>query len=391
MTPRPADAGRPRFDIGDIVRAHRAELEVAYRLTPEQRRVLTDVAQCRTAVLGGHVDECPSCDYKHPAYNSCRNRHCPKCQALAQETWIAKRSEQLLDVGHFHVVFTLPSELRALAKFAPEAIYGALFSAASETLQKLGRETLHAQLGMTMVLHTWTRELRFHPHVHAIVTAGGLAFDGRSWVHSDRRYLFPVVAMGKLLRGKMIAALRRLHASGSFRDFDHFVDPEAFDALLTRIAKKAWNVYAKAPFRKSEHVLQYLGRYTHRVGIANSRIVAVSDAAITFRTKGDGVATVPPVEFLRRFVQHVLPPGFHKIRHFGLYASSAATSRQQAQQLLPKPKVVKKSPVKPETWVEMLLELTGRDVSRCPRCGALLKRTPVLAARAPPPPAKVAA
>jgi len=382
VTARPASAGRPHFDIGDIVREHRGALEAAHRLSSEQRRVLTDIAQCRTAALGGHVDACNSCGYEHPAYNSCRNRHCPKCQALTQEKWITRRSEHLLDVGHFHVVFTLPSELRSLAKFAPERVYDALFSAASETLRELAADKLDATLGVTMVLHTWTRALRFHPHVHAIVTAGGLTLDGARWKRSGRKYLFHVRVMGKLLRGKMMAALRRDHAAGRFSGFSDFLDPQRFDALMGRIAKLAWNVDARAPFPKSQHVLAYLGRYTHRVGIANSRLLDVSPTGVTFRTKGEGIETVSPVEFLRRFVQHVLPDRFHKIRHYGLYSSGAEPMRVAARALLAQPVATRP----PRTWAEWLFALTGRDISRCPRCGAGLEHRPLPqpVARSPP-------
>jgi Putative transposase/Transposase zinc-binding domain len=384
------DAGRPRFDIAEIVREHRRALEAEHPLRRQQRRVLTHIEQCRTAALGGHLDVCPSCDYERPAYNSCRDRHCPKCQALAQEKWIAERREHLLDVGHFHVVFTLPSELRKLAKFVPETIYGALFASASETLAQLARDRLRATLGTTMVLHTWTRDLRFHPHVHAIVSAGGLAHDGATWLPSARTFLFPVRVMGALLRGKMIATLRRLHARGRFKDFDDFEDPQAFDHLMSRIANKPWNVYAKAPFRKSQHVLDYLGRYTHRVGIANSRLLNVSSTLVTFRTKGNAVATLSPVQFLQRFVQHILPERFHKIRHFGLYASGAKAQRTAAHALLActlaGPSVVAPKLPTPKTLAEKLLELLGRDISRCPQCGAHLEHRPLPPpdARAPP-------
>jgi hypothetical protein len=389
------DAGRPRFDIAEIVREHRRALEAEHPLSPQQRRVLTHIEQCRTAALGGHLDVCPSCDYERPAYNSCRDRHCPKCQALAQERWIAERRKHLLNVGHFHVVFTLPSELRNLARFRPTKIYGALFAAASETLAELAHDRLHATLGTTMVLHTWTRDLRFHPHVHAIVSAGGLAHDGATWVPCARTYLFPVGVMGALLRGKMMASLRSLHAQGRFEGFQDFEDPQGFEALMRRIAKKPWNVYAKKPFPESQHVLEYLGRYTHRVGIANSRLLDVSPKLVTFRTKGDAVATLSPVSFLQRFVQHVLPPGFHKIRHFGLYASGMAAKRSSARELLatsaPSSEPV---PTTPKTLVQKLLELTGRDISHCPRCGAHLESRPLppqseasspANARAPPP------
>ena len=361
---RPADAGRPRFDIGEIVREHREALEAVQWLSPGQRRVLTDMAQCRTAALGGHLEVCPNGDYERPAYNSCRNRHCPKCQALAQEAWIEERRERLLDVGHFHVVFTVPSQLRSLAKFAPNVVYAALFSAASETLRELADTRLGATLGVTMVLHTWTRELLFHPHVHAIVTAGGLSHDGATWVRCRHKYLFPVRMMGTLLCGKMIDALRKAHRKGSFKGFDEFEDPQGFDALMMRIPSTGWNVHAKAPFAKSQHVLAYLGRYTHRVGIANSRLLDVSSERVTFRTRGDAIASVTPVVFLQRLVQHVLPDRFHKIRHYGLYASGANEKAHVARALLG---ALPATTPKRRTFAEKLLAITGRDIARCPR------------------------
>jgi hypothetical protein len=382
---RPAFAGRrPCFDIGAIVREHRSTLEGTYRLTSQQRRVLTDIGQCRTAALGGHLDACLRCGYEHPAYNSCRNRHCPKCQSLVQEEWIAERSERMLAVGHFHVVFTLPSELRALAKFAPGRLYSALFAAAWGTLRELAMTKLRATLGVTMVLHTWTRELKFHPHVHAIVTAGGLTAD-RRWVRRRGRFLFHVLVMGKIFRGKMMALLRADYASNRFAAFDGFRDPMGFDALMKRIAKLNWNVYAKAPFAKITHVLAYLARYTHRVGIANSRLLAVSPTEVTFRTKGEHSVTITPVEFLRRFVQHVLPDGLHKIRHYGIYSGSANAAHAAAAALVGtlaargKPR---------RTRAGLILELTGRDIAKCPSCGGTLSALslPNQQARAPPSP-----
>jgi hypothetical protein len=387
MTSPPASAGRPRFDIADIVRQHRATLEAQTRLTVAQRRALSAMARCRTAELGGHVDVCGPCGYSRPAYNSCRNRHCPKCQGLRQERWIEARRERLVPVRHFHVVFTVPSELRALGKHAPGELFGALFSAASATLLELGASRLGARLGITMVLHTWTRDLRFHPHVHALVTAGGLADGDARWAPSDRNYLFPVRVMGALLRGKMMALLRELHERGTYARFDEFADPEAFDRLMQKLARTSWVVYAKKPFRRVEHVLAYLGRYTHRVGIANSRLVDVGDDAVTFRTKHGQTATLSAVAFLQRFVQHVLPTGFHKIRHYGLYAGAADEARTIAVGLLT-PAVAPGPPVavQPRSWEDWLRALTGRDVAHCPRCGDVLQRRPVLAshARAPP-------
>ncbi len=394
MHPRLAAAGRPRFDVADIVRQHRTTLEVEQDLTVAQRRVLSAIELCRTAALGGHVDVCRSCGYEHHHYHSCRNRHCPKCQGLAQERWIRARTERLLPVRHFHVVFTLPSQLRALAKYRPRELFGALFSAASATLLELGRSRLQARLGITMVLHTWTRDLRFHPHAHCIVTAGGLALDDSCWRPSSTKYLFPAKkVMGVLLRGKMMAALAAMHRDGTFEGFDDFRDPEAFERLMTRLAGTDWVVYAKKPFRRVDHVLAYLGRYTHRVAISNSRIVDVTDDAVTFRTKDGKTVTLTPVRFLQRFIQHVLPDGFHKIRHYGLYASTlarpggkldAARSLLDAAGANTAASTCDLDVAATTSWQELLQLVTDRDITRCPRCGGELGRLPVTASRAPP-------
>ncbi len=368
---------RPRFDIADIVRTHRPDLERQHRLSRPQKRVLTAISRCRTAALGGHLEVC-ACGYERPAYNSCRNRHCPKCQALAQEKWIAARSSRILPVPHFHLVFTLPAWLRALAMRHPVEVYTAFFHAVSELLLELGRTHLEATLGLTMVLHTWTRELAFHPHLHVLASAGGLALDGSRFIHvkkskKGKLFLFSVKVMGELLRGKMLDSLRKLHRKGAFPG----LESPAFDQLMTRLsAPKSWVVYAKAPFRKSQHVLSYLGRYTHRVGIANSRLVDVGPEHVTFRTKHGRTATQHPVEFLRRFTQHVLPDGFHKIRHAGLYADARPHGRlEQARALLPAtPEAPKSEPAPLEA------------PQTCPHCGGPLQRIPLTALpRAPPP------
>jgi hypothetical protein len=381
----PAHAGRPRFEIADIVRRHRAALEAEQDLTLSQRRVLSAIELCRTAALGGHLEACRSCGYEKPAYNSCRNRHCPKCQALAQERWIAARSQRLLPVRHFHLVFTLPSELRPLARFAPKHVFDALFRAASQTLLDLGRSRLGAQLGITMVLHTWTRELRFHPHVHAIVTAGGLSDDGKRWIDSRRRYLFPAKVMSLLLRGKTIALLRRLCRRGAFAGYRGFTDPIDFERLIASIARKRWVVYAKAPFRRSIHVVHYLGRYTHRVGIANSRLVKVTERTVAFRTKNGRTTTISPLEFLRRFVLHVLPPGYVKIRHYGLLAGGCAGRRETARALFAQNERLDFTSTLSLPWHRLLARLTGRDVHRCPRCEEPLALLPLPARQRAPP------
>jgi hypothetical protein len=317
---------------------------------------------------------------ERPSFNSCRNRHCPKCQALAQERWIASRAIKLLPVGHFHAVFTVPSELRSLTQRAPRAVYDALFHATSETLLELGHTHKNATLGVTMVLHTWTRELLYHPHVHAIVTAGGLSESG--WKPISLKFLFDVKVMGSLLRGKMQSRLRELFQAGRLPETD-----VSFGRLMHHLAQHDWVVYVKKAFRHPEHVLKYLGRYTHRVAIANSRLIAVDHERVTFRTKNGKVVTLHPVEFLRRFVQHVLPKGLQKIRHYGLYAGAAAESLEQARAALHAVDTpeLRDNIARLQTWLSALQALTGKDPSVCSKCGEQLEHLPLLPdARAPP-------
>jgi len=358
-------------------------------LTGQQRRALSAIALCRTAALGGHLEACRSCGHEYAAYNSCRDRHCPKCQALAQEQWIAARSERVLPVPHYHVVFTLPSQLRGLAQFQPKLIYDALLHATGDTLVELGQSRLNALMGVTLVLHTWTRELHQHPHVHAIVSCGGLATDAARWVASSRKYLFPLKVMGSLLRAKMMAALSRMYANGQLDGFDDFRDPEGFDRLMCKLNTLDWLTYVKKPFRRARFVLQYLGRYTHRVAIANSRLINVTDDRVTFRTKNGKTASIHPVEFLKRFVQHVLPPGFVKIRHYGLYAGCHVHNQLAvARNVLTPPAPSHTAPIPdlPASCFDQLRELTGRDPRCCPLCGGEMVWIAVLppSARAPP-------
>jgi hypothetical protein len=258
---------RPRLEIADIVRQHGEAYRRSHLLSVDQKRVLRAIEHCRTAVLGGHLDECLACGHTEPSYNSCRNRHCPKCQALPQARWIAGRMERLLPVGYFHVVFTLPAELRPIAQRNRRLVFDLLLGAAGRTLLELGRDParLGAELGVTTVLHTWTRELAFHPHAHCIVTGGGLTPDGASWVHSRKHFLFPVHVMGALFRGKVLAALREAHRRSELNIASRHgepLDPQAFDQLLSRLRRLNWVAYCKRPFGGPEQVVRYLGRYT---------------------------------------------------------------------------------------------------------------------------------
>lgn len=382
--PECAARDRPRFEIADIVRAHRGSLEKARSLSTEQRRALSAIALCRTAVLGGHLDVCTSCGHDKPSYNSCRNRHCPKCQALAQEKWISQRLSRVLPVAHFHVVFTLPASIRPLAAYRPRLVYDLLFEAASAALLEVGRgPKLGARLGVTAVLHTWTRELELHPHVHCIVTAGGLAVGEQRWKSCRRGYLLPVRVLGAVFRGKFLDGLRRARRRGQLDGFDAFADPQGFDNFCSRISRRRWVVYAKKPFAGVQQVFSYLGRYTHRVGIANSRLLDVGHDHVTFRTRGSARTTLAPIEFLRRFVQHVLPGRYVKIRHFGLYAASHVTGAlERARELVPRDSIDR--PRVLATYLEILLALNGHDVRVCERCGEPVRLIPISVAGANP-------
>lgn len=346
-----------------------------YVLTPEHRRVLTDLLACRTELLGGHLDVCDRCGHAVPSFNSCRNRHCPKCQSLRQAKWVAERMQRVLPVPYFHVVFTVPHELHRLARLNRARFYALLFATASRTLLDLAADPqrLGAVPGVTAVLHTWTRELRFHPHVHCIVTGGGLAPDSESWVRPRYagRFLFPVRVLSELFKKKLLAALARAVEDGEIvlGEGEDRIEGEAFAELKDALYRKRWVVYAKRPFAGPAQVFRYLGLYTHRVGISNHRLVSMTDEAVTFGTKNGGTTTVPGVEFVRRFLQHVLPSGFVKLRHYGLHApANVNTKLERARVLLaldgdsspPSP-----APTSSSDLIELLI---GRDPSRCPAC-----------------------
>jgi hypothetical protein len=376
--------GEPRrVQVGDIARTHGAALRDKYALSPEQHAVLADLERCRTAALGGHMHACDRCGYAVPMYNSCRNRHCPTCQSLEQHKWLERRRDTILPAPYFHVVFTLPSELRPVVAMNRERLFGLLFEAASKTLLLLSRDKkrLGGMPAITMVLHTWTRELVFHPHVHAIVSAGALAEDD-TWVRSREDYLFPVKVMARLFRRLFRHGLLKAIDAGEVN-----VPAEVVESMRRALFEKKWVVYAKAPFGGAEQVYSYLGRYTHRVGISNARILRVDARGVTFATKNGRKCTLDPVEFLRRFLLHVLPKGFHKIRHYGLCSShhvaidtigmvramlegptDAADSAPCSTLPDEPPAAAKTELTAPESWVECMLALTGLDVMRCPRC-----------------------
>ncbi len=396
---RGASSGR---DIGALFRRHGEAYRRANALGAMERRALRDISVCRTGALGGHRDVCSRCGHERTVYNSCRNRHCPKCQALRQARWVAARMRRALPVRHFHVVFTLPAELRPLVREYKILMLDLLFAAASETLLQLGRDPkrLGALLGITSVVHTWGRNLIFHPHLHCIVTGGGLGADG-AWVNSLERYLLPVEVLGMLFRGKFLDGLTRLFEEGKLapnprtaQDAAELVKPEAFAHLKNELYEKDWVVYAKTPFRKPDALFRYLGLYTHRVAISNHRLVHVDDHEVVFRTRGKQVCRLAPLEFMRRFLEHVLPRGFVKIRHFGLYAAGSIHSKLAVARTSIESRQCQSgentpaSPVVELDWRALFQKLTGIDLGACPGCGGSLMEQPLddgkQSARAPP-------
>lgn len=351
---------RPDLRIADILRRHGEDFLRDEAVTPAQARALRLMMICRTPALGGHLDLCDDCGHTRPSCNSCRDRHCPSCQAAAQHAWVTRRMERVLPTHHFHVVFTLPADLRVVARYTPALVYGLLLRAAARTLLDLSRSRRHAQPGVTAVLHTWTRELLFHPHVHCIVTGGGLSEDGRTWVSTPKTFLFHVNVLRARFSSLVRQGLRAALDDGDLR----VDDPDALRRLLRALRRKRWVVYCKQPFAGPEHIYRYLGRYTHRVGISDPRLVAITDGEVTFRTRGTDRVTLTHREFIRRLLTHVLPSGFHKIRQYGLYAGANVHTRlMQARGALPPP------PAPAEPAAKTGLEAFEEALTTCPACG----------------------
>lgn len=385
-------------ELADIVRAHAPALRASVRLSPVQYQALRAIERCRTAALGGQMLRCEHCGQAQFRYHSCRNRHCPKCQALARERWLAARRAELLPVPYFHLVFTLPEPLRALAQGNPRALYALLFRAAARTLQDFGADArwLGGRIAATLTLHTWTQKLEYHPHVHALVAGGALSEDGR-WIPARRGFLFPVRALSKHFRGQFLAALQalltrnRLKLGGSTAGLADTAQRERWLRELRRID---WVVYAKPSLSGPTHVLDYLARYTHKVALSNERLLGAdpSSVRLTWRDRAHGnrrrVLVLAPLEFLARYLRHVLPKGFTRIRHIGLLASRHKhhhLARARAALELPDPE-----PTAPESAAAFCARVAGIDIDQCPicRCGALRfvqTLAPALAQRARPP------
>lgn len=335
------------------------------------------IVNCRTAALGGHLDQCDSCDDVKISYNSCRNRNCPKCGNLKKEQWIMDRTSELLPVPYFHAVFTVPHQLNPLFLANPSLMYSILCKAASDTLAKLALDSkfLGAQIGVTMVLHTWGQNLSFHPHVHCIVPGGGLSSDGCSFVRSRKKFFIPVKVLSKVFRGKLLDLVKKAYAEQTLKFVGTslpFAEEEAFLALLSTVYALDWVVYCKKPFKSPYHVVKYLSRYTHKTAIYNNRLTAMNEATVTFQYrdyKDDGKVkplTLDAMEFMRRFMQHVLPSGFQRIRYYGIFSNCNRKTKLQLCLRLTH------TAIKPKVKLsakELIMKLTGKDISKCPSCG----------------------
>jgi hypothetical protein len=370
---------RPALEVAAIFRDHGPAWRRAHagHVSRGQLKVMSAIESCRTAALGGHVERCESCAHTRIAYNSCRNRHCPKCQGAAAQDWLADREAKLLPVPYFHVVFTLPAAIADLAYPNKAVIYDLLFKASAETMLTLAADPKHlgARIGLTAVLHTWGSAMTHHPHVHMIVPGGGLSPDGTRWIACRPNFFLPVRMLSKLFRRLILEKLATAHAAGQLRFFGphaDLADAKAFAAFLAPLRKTKWFVYAKQPFAGPEAVLAYLARYTHRVAISNSRLIRADDSGVTFTWKDYRVEgrtrcktmTLAPDEFIRRFLLHVLPRGFHRIRHYGLFAHGGrATNLARARALLGA-----REPPRETTAAEPT-DASPRLAQPCPCCG----------------------
>jgi hypothetical protein len=374
---------RPRLEVAEVVRDYGAAFLDCYgdMLSSEQRRALFDIAACRTAALGGHVEECDHCGHQQNSYNSCRNRHCPKCQATAAAEWMEARQAELLPVEYHHVVFTLPAALGPVALQNPRVIYGLLFKTAAETLQQIAADPKHlgAEIGFLAVLHTWGQNLQHHPHIHCVVPGGGLSLDASSWVPCKPGFFLPVRVLGRLFRGKFLALLKSAFDQGklSFHGkLAALADPTEFQHRLAASAKTEWVVYAKPPFGGPEQVLKYLARYTHRVAISNHRLIAIEDADVKFQWKDyahegkQETMTLKAIEFIRRFLLHVLPAGFVRIRHYGFLANRVCRENLELCRALLEDTETCLDPAVPEPTPEQQVAVEGEPKMRvCPACG----------------------
>jgi hypothetical protein len=372
---------RPALEVADIFRRYGAQYRQTYgaSLSSAHRRVMRAIEVCRTAALGGHIDQCDACGHQRIAYNSCADRHCPKCQSLARAQWLEKRQAELLDTEYFHVVFTVPQEIAAIAYQNKRVVYNILFRATAETLRTIAADPKHlgAEIGFLAVLHTWGQTLLHHPHLHCVVPGGGIAPDGTRWIACRPGFFLPVRVLSRLFRRLFLEHLDQAYATGQLQFSGALAslhDPHAFAAYLAPLRQSEWVVYAKKPFGSAQRVLDYLGRYTHRVALSNNRLVSMDHDQITFRWKDyrqhdkQKLMTLTPLEFIRRFLLHVLPSGLQRIRHFGFlgnrYRHAKLALCRHLLAMAPSPPV----PTPRLDYRDRYEQLTGQSLRVCPVC-----------------------
>jgi Putative transposase/Transposase zinc-binding domain len=382
-----------QLEVADIFRAHGQSYRESRKHGMQGRhyRAMNAIEICRTAELGGHVDECDVCNEVRISYNSCRNRHCPKCQCLDKERWIEARKRELLPTNYFHVVFTLPNPIRPVALRNQKCIYTIHFRACSETLKELALDSryLGVRIGFIALLHTWTRTLLDHPHLHCIVPGGGLSLDGSQWISGRKKFFIPVKVLSRLFRGKFLHCLKEAYNAGELvfpGKIEHLRERKAFQNFLSDLYQQEWVVYCKPPFHNAETVMDYLGRYSHRVAISNDRLVKMEAGRVFFRYRDSRdnnrmkVTSLDAHEFIRRFLLHVLPDNFMKIRHYGLLSNrNKKTALLSVRELLGVDTNDESDDQENETWEELFLRLTGVDPRVCPACGkGTMKRKGIL-------------
>jgi len=375
---------RPKLEVADVFRLYGE----AYRrkhsasLSTSQRRVMTAIEVCRTAALGGHLERCDSCPYERPCYDSCRDRHCPKCQSLARAEWVEKRKAEVLDCQYFHLVFTLPEVIAAIAYQNKDLVYGILFRAAAETLSTIAADPQHlgAEIGFFAVLHTWGQNLLFHPHLHCVVPGGGISPDGTRWLPCRPRFFLPVRVLSRLFRRLFLTYLQEAFDAGQLQFFSSLEvlhDPEDFARYLNPLRKQKWVVYAKPPFAGPQQVVDYVGRYTHRVAISNHRLLEIEEQQVKFQWRDyrdnnqQKTMILSTEEFIRRFLLHVLPRGFHRIRYYGFLGNRYRKEKlEQCRQLLnmTPPNQSSSQPQPREDYRDRYERLTGHSLRECPVC-----------------------
>lgn len=375
---------RPNLEVADIFRRYRESYlqEHGASLSVAQRRVISDIEVCRTAALGGHLEQCDDCGHQRICYNSCRNRHCPKCQSLARADWLEDRLAELLDTPYFHVVFTLPEEIAAIAYQNKRVVYGILFRVTAETLRIIAGDATHlgAELGFFAVLHTWGQNLLHHPHLHCVIAGGGLSPDGTRWIACRDGFFLPVRVLSRLFRRLFLEQLEAAFLSGQLQFFSslkELEDEQAFSRYLTPLRRVEWVVYAKRPFAGPQQVLDYVGRYTHRVAISNNRLLDIENGQVTFRWKDyrdenqQKTMTLSAGEFMRRFLLHVLPDGFQRIRYYGFLSNRYREQKLARCRQLLRMKAPEDAPAasKPrQDYRDRYEQLTGRSLRECPVC-----------------------